>query len=175
MKLTRTITTVTFCLCLMSVGFGGRNIEQNGRVTVLASAYFNAENVKVTYINLVPHLQYTLTNRSGDVVSGLEVTFTAYDAKGNMCGHQKWITRDTLPIGSRVGSTFAMNLDLNSAKNMSVEFAPTSFAQVPACDPGPFCTACAKEARESCGQRGVQSLTCTVGETCTCAFTCAHL
>ena len=89
MRFAKVTAPIAFCLCLMSVSFAERNIEPNGKIKVLPSASFVAENVQVVYINLVPHLQYSLTNTSDSIVPGLTVTFVAYDAKGNMCGHQR--------------------------------------------------------------------------------------
>lgn len=172
MKPARVIATIVFCSYLITVGSAGGNAEQNGKIEVVPSGSFNAEYAKVIYISNQPHLQFTLTNISRDMVSGLTVTLTAYDAKGSFVGRQKWITRPDLPAGSKVNSTLAMSLDLKLAKNMKLEFTPISLAQGPGCDSGTFCTSCSKEARETCGTGKVQAVTCSTGETCSCAYTC---
>ena len=40
-----------------------------------------------------------------------------------------------------------------------------------ACDPG-WCTQCRQDALASCGPGNIKSYTCSVGQTCTCTFTC---
>jgi hypothetical protein len=173
MKPARVIATMLFCMYLITVGFAGRNVEPNSKIEVVPSASFNAEYIKIIYVNTQPHLQYALTNISGDMVPGLTVTLTAYDAKGNLHGRQKWITRPSLPAGSEVNSTLAMSLDLKLVKNMKVEFTPISPAQgIPGWDTTGFCTGCSKEARDTCGAGKVQSVTCSVGESCSCSYTC---
>lgn len=173
MKPVRLIATIVFCSYLITVGSAGGNVEQNGKIEVVSSSYLNAEHAKVIFMSNQPHLQFTVTNISRDMVSGLTVTLTAYDKKGSFVGRQKWITRPDLPAGSKVNSTLAMSLDLKSAKNMKLEFAPVNLAQgIPGCDSGTFCTSCSKEARETCGAGKVQSVSCSTGENCSCAYSC---
>jgi hypothetical protein len=172
MKPDRVIATIVFCLYLIAVASAGGNVEQNGRIEVVPCASFNAEHARVTYVSNQPHLQFTLANISRDMVSGLTVTLTAYDKKGSVVGRQKWITRPDLPAGSKVNSTLATSLDLKSAKNFKLEFTPVDLAQgTPGCDPDKFCISCSKEARDTCGTGKVQSVTCTTGESCSCAYT----
>ena len=169
MRITRLGTALLFPLFLIVTGSAASNLNQDSKVVVAPSSSFATDNVTVAYINHQPHLQYSLTNISSDVIPALIVRLEAYDAKGNLCGRQTWITRDSLPAGSKVNSIFAMTIDLKTVANMVVEFAPVDPLQS-GCD-SKFCNECAREARESCGGK-VQSMSCTVGSVCTCSFQC---
>lgn len=169
MRITRLGTALLFSLFLIGTGSADRNVNQDSKVEVAPSSLFATDNVTVAYINHHPHLQYSLTNISSDLVPALIVKLEAYDAKGNLCGRQTWVTRDSLPAGSKVNSILAMSLDLKTVANMIVEFTPVNPLQS-GCD-SKFCNECAREARESCGGR-VQSMSCTVGSACTCSFQC---
>lgn len=170
MRITRLGSVLIFSLFLIGTGSADRNVKQGGKVAVVPSSSFAADNVTVAYINRRPHLEYSLTNISSDVVPALEVRFAAYDAKGNLRGRQTWITRDSLPAGSKVNSILAVSLDLKSTANMIVEFISVNPLQ-DGCD-SKFCNECSREARETCGSGKVQSVDCSVGSACTCSYTC---
>lgn len=131
-----------------------RSVNQSSEIEVQPSNSFAADHVDVAYINRRPHLQYSLTNISSDVVSAVMVRLAAYDAKGNLSGRQTWVTSDSLPTGSKVNSILAISLDLKSTASMIVEFVPVSPLQS-GCGEN-FCNECSREARESCGKK-VQS------------------
>lgn len=169
MRMTRLGTALLFSLFIIGTGSADRNVKQDSKVEVAPSSSFATDNVTVAYIDHHPHLQYSLTNISSDVVPALIVRLGAYDAKGNLRGRQTWVTRDSLPTGSKVNSILAISLDLTTIVNMIVEFTPVNPLQS-GCD-SKFCNECAREARESCGGR-VLSMSCTVGSTCTCSFQC---
>jgi hypothetical protein len=156
-------------LFLIGTGLAGRGASQSGKIEVLPSSSFAADHVDVAYINRRPHLQYSLTNISSDVVPALMVRLAAYDAKGNLRGRQTWVTENSLPTGSKVNSILAMTLDFETTANMIVEFVPVDPLQS-GCGEN-FCNECSREARESCAKK-VQSVDCTVGSVCSCSYQC---
>ena len=170
MRMTRLGTMLVFSLFLIGTASADRNVKQGSKVEVAPSSSFATDNVTVAYINRRPHLEYSLTNISSDVVPALMVKLAAYDVKGNLRGRQTWITRVSLPTGSKVNSILAVSLDLKSAANMTVEFVPVNPLQE-GCD-WRFCNECSREARETCGTGKVQSVDCTVGSSCNCSYTC---
>lgn len=169
MRLIRLPATLVISLFLIGTGLANRSASQSSKIEVLPSSSFATDHVDVAYINRSPHLQYSLTNISSDVVPALMVRLATYDAKGNLCGRQTWVTSDSLPTGSKVNSILAISLDLRSTANMIVEFVRVNPLQW-GCGEN-FCNECSREARESCAKK-VQSVDCTVGSTCSCSYQC---
>src|SRR2546421_3485652 len=118
MKATRLVTATVFCLCLMSVGFAGRDDEQNGRIQIAPSDFISAESVKVINKDEAFHLQYSLTNKSAEALSALTVTLTGYDVKGNIAGRETWLVRRAVPAGAKTSSNLDMELNMSSVTKL---------------------------------------------------------
>lgn len=154
-----------FCLPILGMAWTtGRD-----QVEVVPSSDFDAVGVKLIEISSRPHLQFSVTNKSGAEVSALKVTLTAYDKKGNLSGRQTWYMPAGLPNGSKMNSALAANPNLRSAARYVVEF--TSLSSLQSCGTD-FCRSCTEDAIRACGAGRVGSYSCTQGETCSCSFTC---
>ena len=130
-KAIRLVVAMVFSLSLMSAGFAGKADEPSVRIQISPSDYFSAESVKVITIGEELHLQYSLTNKSAEAVSGLTVILTGYDAKGDVAGRETWLVRTALAAGSKTTSQLALDLNMSSVKKMKVEFTPVSAARYP--------------------------------------------
>jgi hypothetical protein len=168
MKLTRLVTMLISCLLLIGTGWAQRHSDKSSDIELLASDTFAVGYAKVVNIGHHPHLQYSITNTSGNLASALTATLTAYNAKGKIYSRQRWVIPGDLANASKIEATLATNLDIKSATRLTLEFAPAS---LDACSDS-FCTTCAKDARDTCGEGKVKSVSCRVGETCTCDFEC---
>src|SRR5918992_3573358 len=104
MKRIRIATTLILSFLLVGVSLAERKTRWAGNVGITqgeSSSSLAAENVKVVYINQQPHLQYSVTNLSADLVPAVGVTMTVYDKQGNLSGSQKWVLNSNLRNGDR--------------------------------------------------------------------------
>jgi len=170
MRSIRLLAALIFCLSILGTGWGESNFNQKIKVEILPSDSFAADYARAVDINRHPHLQFALSNISGNSVPALIVTLSAYDAKGHLRGQERWITQVDLATGFKVDSTLAVNIDLTPAARLTLGFAPVITYQGCAQN---FCIECANSAKSTCGEGKVKSVGCTIGETCNCNFDCA--
>lgn len=173
MKTIRIATTLILSLLLVGVSLAERKTRWAGKVGVTlgeSSSSLAAESVKVVYIKQQPHLQYSLKNLSADFVPAVGITMTVYDNQGNLSGSQKWVLNSSLRNGDSFSSILATGLKLKPSSRVEVEFAVLASLQQ-GCPSG-YCTECTNNAIRACGDRGTPTYSCTMGDSCSCDFTC---
>ena len=173
MKPTRIATMLILSFLLVGVSLAERRSQWTGKVGIRpgeSSSSLIAESVKVVYIKQQPHLQYSVTNIAADIVPALGVTMNVYDSQGNLSGSQKWALNSNLRKGDSSSSILATGLKLRPSSRVEVEFAALASLQQ-GC-PSSYCNECTTNAMRACGERGVATFACTVGDTCSCEFTC---
>lgn len=160
---------VAALLILASVNLAAGR-EQRQKVEATPSDSFRVEHASVVYVGGRPHLEYSLTNVSGEPAATLTITLTAFGVKGNVRSRQEWRIPSGLPDRARTGATLPLDIKVKSAARLALEVSGISPAQNP-CGTD-FCTSCGTQATNLCGEGKIGSYSCSVGSTCTCSFSC---
>lgn len=175
MRKTLTPRTIAASLvvCLSAAGLVWAGVGGPGlRVEIAPSESLDVTATEIVEINRRPHLKYSVAGKSGQPVSAVAVTLTAFDTKGRLRSRQTWVTRTDLESGARASSILAVTAGLKSAARVVAEFAEASIAQEGQACTETYCTQSTSSAEKLCGAGKVKDYSCTVGSSCSCSFTC---